>query len=922
MPKPQRWKPIRLSLLRHRKFLAFLALLAALFAVYFGSLSRDTRIVLPTEYRWIPSRLTAAELIAPAWDDGDFASLPEGPYIRARSEDQMLLLRVHPGDHRAAEANPLWFHLQLERIIHPYVAFTSDRLVGAAGEYEERYAPEANTHDLVHIGEWSLSEDGPLYIALASDSEYYRVPRLLLLRTRSEYQFFRLLRFLNGEAYLYFSLVLFFFFFFYYSHYTREGGNREDLDFALFSLLMALVFFRFSAVPLWPSALLSYSFTKSLYLPATMMLFIFIKRYARLHVSPLEERILGILNLALVIGLTAIPRSFYQAEMVLRFSMIPVSLLLGYYIAVMLRVFPSRRKSMRSLVSGTTVGLIFILHDLIFMAIRQYPPAWLQGFGIFLFALAIFNNLAERNIRLRLDLERYSESVEKMVLKRTWELGQANAELAEANEAKSRFLANMSHEMRTPLNCIVGYTEQIRSQSGTRGLKTQAESVLAETRHLTDLINQVLDMSRIERGHFEAETAAFDIGDLFDGVRSDLETLVDGSKVRCETYLDETIPRVLLGDVFRLQQIMNNMISNAVKFTASGTIRFAINAVDVAEGQARLRFVVKDSGIGIAPDRQKRIFEEFEQADSSIRRKFGGTGLGLSIIRQLADLMGGEVSLASEPGRGTEISLTISLTVPDDPVAALLSAGDSDDPGVPRLDGRRILLVDDYPPNLQVLRFHLEPTGADLADAGGGAEAIRLCGQQRFDLILMDIHMPELDGYECAEAIRGIAGYAHTPIVGVSADVYADTRSREDVLDALITKPVERRALYAWLQDRQGVAARETSPPAPRDDGELYADLARGFAEHSSADVESLRRAVKLGDSVAIHRLAHRIKGGALNLGLDELAEKLSEAEALAKKGQEVGPKLAEEISGIFSRFIAESSADSKHRIPPGGGRT
>ncbi|HEX7538745.1 MAG TPA: PAS domain S-box protein, partial [Syntrophales bacterium] len=325
-----------------------------------------------------------------------------------------------------------------------------------------------------------------------------------------------------------------------------------------------------------------------------------------------------------------------------------------------------------------------------------------------------------------------------------------------ANRAKSEFLARMSHEIRTPLNGIIGMTELCLGQNPDENFKGLLETIYGEARNLSGLINDILDLAKIEAGKMVLEEAPFDLLDL---VRS----VTDGFALRAKqqgldylTFLAPDVPTGLFGDAVRLRQVLVNLIGNALKFTPKGEVSVSGELVrDMGDGVV-IQFSVSDTGIGIPLDRQQRIFEPFEQADGSTTRQYGGTGLGVAIAREIVKMMGGEIGVVSEPGEGSTFWFTAKMKKSLERVAAKGKEDDSRSPaaglhGRESRQGRRILLVDDYAINLEVARRHLETGGHSVSLAGNGQEAIDAFGNGNYDLIFMDIQMPVMDGIEAAK---------------------------------------------------------------------------------------------------------------------------------------------------------------------------
>ncbi|MCM5508235.1 MULTISPECIES: ATP-binding protein [Vibrio] len=384
-----------------------------------------------------------------------------------------------------------------------------------------------------------------------------------------------------------------------------------------------------------------------------------------------------------------------------------------------------------------------------------------------------------------------------------------------ANVKKSEFLANMSHEIRTPMNGIVGVAELLKETKPNEVQRNYVDILLTSSHTLLDIINDILDFSKIEAGHFELDPTKFDLKSLIQQQANEYSIRAKQQELFFDCNIDPAVPQEIEADSVRLKQVINNLIGNALKFTHRGYVELNIKLLENETGN-QLQFEVKDTGIGIAKDKLDSIFDKFQQADGSTARQYGGTGLGLAISQKIVELMGGKLQVTSEVDLGSSFYFSIPIDTPSTAIGGIVqsspnlvefpaSSGTQMKKLSPKYKtGLKVLVVEDTRVNQQVIQVMLNLLGLEVDIANNGVEALEYCQQNEVDAILMDCHMPVMDGYEATQKIRQLEGWAaYVPIIAVTANVIKEDRERcfEIGMNGFLSKPVKPKEIEEALID-------------------------------------------------------------------------------------------------------------------------
>jgi len=479
-------------------------------------------------------------------------------------------------------------------------------------------------------------------------------------------------------------------------------------------------------------------------------------------------------------------------------------------------------------------------------------------------------------------------------------LKEAKQQALESAHVKEQFLANMSHEIRTPINSVIGFTNLLQKTALSEDQKQFVNLIQSASENLLTIINDILDISKIEAGMLRIEKNPFSLRGLCNSIETMFYHKAREKSLSFSIYIQENIPDTLTGDAVRLTQILVNLISNAIKFTQKGGITINITSISQTGESARLRFSVKDSGIGIPPDKLEAVFERFQQGETDTTRKYGGTGLGLSIVKNLVQLQGGDISVNSDPGKGTEFIFEIeySLVTVTEPIPSVLP--DKIDIGPGAFPDAKILVVEDNAMNQLLIKYTFQSWKMNFELADNGAKAIEWLQRDKFDLVLLDIQMPLMDGYATSQTIRKELK-SDIPIIAMTAHALAGEREKclSYGMNDYISKPIHEKELYMLLKrylddGKDSIESLKNSlhyidlnflEDMVMGSGDFMKTILKQFLKQFPGEMETLKKAVEDKDTRQVATLSHHIQSTVSILGKNTpFFQQLEKMEKMAKK--------------------------------------
>lgn len=474
-------------------------------------------------------------------------------------------------------------------------------------------------------------------------------------------------------------------------------------------------------------------------------------------------------------------------------------------------------------------------------------------------------------------------------------LDKSERRLKEASKIQEQFVANISHEIRTPMNAILGFAGLLQKTNLDKNQHEYVRSIRSSAESLLTIINDILDLSRIESGMMHIETLPFNLRELLDSLVTMMKVKAKGRDLYLRTESDESVPEILRGDAVRLTQILLNLISNALKFTHEGGVVVKLDLVERKEESCLVRFSIRDTGIGIDPEKQKTIFDRFQQAQPETTRRYGGTGLGLSIVKQLVEIQNGTIFVASEPGKGSVFTVILPYQIAGKDESAVPAPILVAEPLIQKI---KLLVAEDNAMNRKLVQHLLEQWQIDFDIVNNGAEAVQVLSIKgsEYDMVLMDIQMPEMDGYTAAEKIR-FDLHLNLPIIAMTAHALAGEKEKciGAGMDDYISKPIDEQLLYKLIhkyaqtlsESEVAVLDMEYLRSLSKGDKEFERNMMQAFTDQIPRELSELKTAISKRSYKKIASGAHNMKSTVSYLGIHQLTPLLEqiEADAQSKNG-------------------------------------
>jgi len=556
-----------------------------------------------------------------------------------------------------------------------------------------------------------------------------------------------------------------------------------------------------------------------------------------------------------------------------------------------------RAAILQTILAGIIIAAVAVLIRILFTQINYPIKNYTELLQDISFSNESFRLVPEGSHELRLlantfnDL--YGSFQDELVKRKQAEetMKAAKDEAERANRAKSEFLANMSHEIRTPLNTITGYNYLLENSNLNSKQKEYADKINIATENLLGIINEILDFSKIEARRMTIEIVDFDLLKILDDLCGMVGFEAQRKGVKLNLNIKPDVPQFLKGDPVRLKQVILNLLANSVKFTHAGSIDILVELLGKEQNQVNLRFDVTDTGIGISKEQKKSLFQAFTQGDASTSRKYGGTGLGLAICKKMVKLMGGHIEVASETGKGSTFSFTANFIIADSVLKEQEEAKTAKLTNI--FAKKKILLIEDNPTNLQMTKEILDQLGFDTDTAENGYMALQRVEQSVYDAILMDIRMPEMDGYEATRRIRALQSMENLPVIALSADAVEGVAEKAKAagMNGYLTKPLNPLKLIEVLKSYIQIEATDENLGDMLDEGteaskdvqtcldwekgirriggnkRKYREIIKQFISNHSEDANKLEDLLSSSDLTEAKILVHTIKGIANNIG-------------------------------------------------------